>query len=78
MIIKDANFDICLNDDNEPYFESSEVNLDKDTLVFPIFYNGTTGTIEFHRNHVVINPANGESKQLSALAFTQLLEVVGD
>lgn len=78
MIIKDADFDICLNDNNEPYFESSSVDLDKDTLVFPVFYNGNHGTIEFHRKHVVINPANGESKQLSALAFTQLLEVVGE
>lgn len=73
MIMSEADFNICFND-NGPYFSSDTVDLEKDSLVVPVFYNGMTGTIEFHRENVTLHPANGEDKTLTVLEFVQMLE----
>lgn len=73
MILPEADFEICIKDSGM-CFNSEKVNLDKDSLVFPISYNGTVGTIAFHRSYVIINPANGESKKLTTEQFVQMCE----
>jgi len=77
MILPEADFEICFNQ-NEMYFNSQAVDLDNDSLVCPIFHNGGTGTIEFHRKHVIIHPANGDSKTLATEEFVRLMENFGE
>ncbi len=77
MILPEADFEICFNQTGM-YFNSETVDLDKDSLVCPIFHDGGTGTIEFHRKHVVIHPANSDSKTLATEEFVKLMGTIED
>lgn len=74
MILPKADFEICFSKDFGLYFNSLVVDLDKNPLVCPILYNGTTGTIEFHRKYVILNPANSVSKKFTISEFVKILE----
>ena len=72
MIIPEATLDV--REDNKGlFFDSSDVDLDKDSLVVPVIMDDGTGTIEFHRRDAILHPANGESKTFSVVDFNKFM-----
>lgn len=78
MIFPEVNFAVCRDNKGGLFFDSPDVNLDEDSLVVPCDCEGGMGTIEFHRRYVIVHPANGESKRLSALEFIRMTEMLGE
>ena len=72
MIFPKANFDVK-KDDQGLYFDSEDVDLDKESLVVPATTADGMGTMEFFRRHVVYHPANGDSKTIEIDEFIKLL-----
>jgi hypothetical protein len=76
MIFPETNFDV-MRDEEGLFFDSPDVDLDKDSLVVPADCGNGMGTVEFHRRYVIIHPPNGESKRFSVEEFIKILEVRG-
>ena len=62
MILPDSDIEVWFNENTgEVEFRSQDVDLDNDSVVVPIGFDGATGTVEITRNTFTIHPANGDS-----------------
>jgi hypothetical protein len=73
MIFPEGELEVC-EDEKGIYFVSDKVDLEIDSLVFPVEMPDGMGTIEFFKRKVIFHPANLPDRTISAAKFVEIMQ----